>query len=71
MQTVEKYRDLARALRERAALPAQERQRDQMLAVALHFERLALEIERAQNAEPLAFPLGRTRSSGRPQQRSV
>ena len=44
MKTVEKYRDLASTLRERAELPALRSQRERILALVDHFDRLADEI---------------------------
>jgi len=44
MDTVEKYRDLANTLRQRAGLPTLAAQRTQMLALADHFDRLADEV---------------------------
>ena len=46
MEAVEKYRDLACILRERADLPALQYQRDQILALADHFDRLADEVSK-------------------------
>jgi hypothetical protein len=44
VNTVEKYLEISCSLRQRAALPEHQPQRDQMLALAAHFERLADEV---------------------------